>query len=70
MSSEKNRIAQALVRIMHYGGFDGAHHKQWVLDQVARDLLGNEYEDWVARYEEADPETGEKKYEWDVGIPP
>ena len=30
----------ALTFIEHYGGIDGAHHKDWVLDQVARCLNG------------------------------
>ncbi len=30
----------ALHYIGSYGGFDGAHHKDWVLDQVARILHG------------------------------
>lgn len=30
----------ALHFIFQYGGFDGGHHKQWVLDQVAR-ILNN-----------------------------
>jgi hypothetical protein len=30
----------ALHFIERYGGNDGAHHKQWVLDQVARILTG------------------------------
>lgn len=30
----------ALEYISRYGGIDGAHHKQWVLDQVVRILLG------------------------------
>lgn len=30
----------ALTFIERYGSIDGAHHKAWVLDQVARILLG------------------------------
>jgi hypothetical protein len=30
----------AIEYIGRYGYIDGAHHKQWVLDQVARILLG------------------------------
>lgn len=30
----------ALTYIIAYGGIDGAHHKTWVLDQVARILNG------------------------------
>lgn len=30
----------ALLWIERYGGIDGDHHKAWVLDQIARILLG------------------------------
>lgn len=30
----------AMYFIEQYGGFDGAHHKAWVIDQVARLLKG------------------------------
>jgi len=30
----------AMLYIEKYGGIDGAHHKDWVLDQVARILKG------------------------------
>ena len=32
----------ALYYVERYGGIDGAHHKDWVLDQVARILNGAE----------------------------
>ena len=35
-----DRIKDALLYIEMYGGIDGAHHKDWVLDQVARILNG------------------------------
>ena len=38
--SDKTQAQWALDYIMTYGGFDGAHHKDWVLDQVARILHG------------------------------
>lgn len=42
---------------------DGAHHKQWVLDQVLR-MLGNErYSTMILVYEDLG-------YEWDEGIAP
>lgn len=74
MSQE--RIDAALDVILRYGGTDGAHHKQWVLDQVVRALTGTpapraraaktsaEYREWRKRYEDG----GE--YEWDPGTPP
>lgn len=34
------RIRKALDIIAYGGGIDGAHHKQWCLDQVVRALTG------------------------------
>lgn len=34
------RVAKALEFIVKYGSIDGAHHKDWVLDQVTRALTG------------------------------
>lgn len=64
------RIDEALELIHSYGGIDGAHHKQWVLDQVVRKLCDSEesYEAWVSEYQ--DGEDGPDTYEWDVGIAP
>lgn len=43
---------------------DGDHHKQWVLDQVLRMLLGREtYKKW----REVRSKEG---YDWDEGTPP
>jgi hypothetical protein len=53
-----------MVYISEYGYIDGAHHKQWVLDQVARSLLGDGYADWAN--DPADMDC----YEWDTGIAP
>jgi hypothetical protein len=64
-----SRQARLAVEIIHqYGGIDGAHHKQWVLDQVMRALLGDGYAAWVARWESG--EDGPRTYEWDEGIAP
>lgn len=41
----ETRIARALWYIDQYGWIDGAHHKQWVLDQAVRALTGCPYED-------------------------
>lgn len=38
--TDADRIAAALAVIASYGGIDGAHHKQWVLDQAVRCLTG------------------------------
>ncbi|KKN13750.1 hypothetical protein LCGC14_1003000 [marine sediment metagenome] len=61
------QIAAALDFITRFGGIDGAHHKQWVLDQVVRSL-SHDYEAWVKAYE--DGEDGRHTYEWDEGIVP
>ena len=65
MSDEK--IEKALELIHSDGGIDGAHHKQWVLDQLVR-ILSNDYEQWVRSY--MDGEDGPETYKWDEGIAP
>lgn len=34
------RIAKALEFAVEYGSIDGAHHKDWVIDQMVRALTG------------------------------
>jgi hypothetical protein len=41
----------ALHYILKYGGIDGAHHKTWVLDQVARILHGAKITVRIAKWE-------------------
>lgn len=62
---DDERIEKAMALITRYGMIEGAHHKQWVLDQVARELLGEDYAAWVFAMNE-DPEYEE----WDTGIAP
>lgn len=46
---------------------DGAHHKAWVIDQMCRAILGDEYDAWVSKYEkEEDGDT----YTWETGCAP
>ena len=49
-----------------FGGIDGDHHKQWVIDQMLRASLGKEkYEAWVKEM------NSDTDYDpWDVGTPP
>jgi len=62
----EERIAKAAAMIVGRGMTDGAHHKQWCLDQVLRILLTDEqYADLVARIS-AHPDCAS----WDVGIAP
>lgn len=72
------RISNALVIAKQ--NTDGAHHKDWVIDQMVRALFGcpfegdphtggygtnQEYLDWVERFE--DGEDGPKTYIWETG---
>lgn len=41
----ETRMARALYYADRYGYIDGAHHKQWVIDQMVRSLTGCPYED-------------------------
>ena len=58
----------ALELIGQYGGVDGSHHKDWVLDQVARILAGEGYEDWIKVLR--DGEDGPETYGYNEGIAP
>lgn len=68
--SDAKKLAAIEALITRYGGIDGAHHKQWVLDQIVRTATGggDDYADWVRAYEAGD--DGPKTYEWDQGIAP
>jgi len=63
--SSDNRIEEAANIAAKYGEIDGAHHKQWVIDQMLRSLLGADYPAWVQK-QNSDPEYDS----WDVGIAP
>ncbi len=69
MESTK-KINDSLEIILQYGGYDGLHHKQWVLDQVVRKLTGKKYAKWVKEHNGKIDSNGDTEYEWDVGIPP
>jgi molybdopterin biosynthesis enzyme MoaB len=64
--NEQNNAAIDL--IVQYGGTDGAHHKDWVLDQVVRKLAGDNYEQVVKGA--CAGEDGPNTYTWDCGIAP
>lgn len=54
--------------ILQYGMEDGAHHKQWVLDQTLRLLLGERYKSYMRKI---DLDRVENDYgKWDEGIAP
>lgn len=51
--------------IEEWAGIDGSHHKQWLIDQIVRSMLGTGYDGWVKSYND------DEDYEdWDVGIAP
>ena len=58
-----NRIGDVLCLIIDHGMTDGAHHKQWVIDQIARIILKDQYDDWVKSHICINGE-------WDIGIAP
>ena len=58
----------ALDVVWQYGTTDEAHHKQWVIDQMLRALLGNDYDAWIDSLMR--DESGDVVYEWDTGIAP
>lgn len=58
----------ALAIAFEYGLTEGAHHKAWAFDQMCRILLGDEYEEWVAKVETN--ENGERTRKWDQGLVP
>lgn len=78
--SDEQRLDAILVFIGQSGDTDGAHHKQWALDQIVRiatkcknDGLGNyiksaEYHEWIRFH--ADGEDGPNTHEWDEGLTP
>jgi hypothetical protein len=65
---KKERIRAALEVARRYGGIEGAHHKDWVIDQMVRCLTGQKYEQFVAEARQG--EEGPQSYEWNEGIAP
>jgi hypothetical protein len=50
---------------LRYGMIDGCHHKQWVIDQMLREILGDKYDEVLKEY------NADQDYEtWDIGIEP
>ena len=54
--------------IEQFGGIDGEHHKQWVIDQIVQVLTGEDYPEWVADMK--DGEDGPDTFTWEEGIAP
>jgi hypothetical protein len=64
--TKKERAVLDLIKT--YGGFDGSHHKQWLLNEIVQKLTGNGYSEWVKNYQKR--ENGQEIYEWNTGIAP
>jgi hypothetical protein len=62
------RIMDALDLGIRWGVIDGGHHKMWTIDQMIRALLGDDYEQVIAKYNKENIEVGYG--EWDKGIAP
>ncbi|MCK5015896.1 MAG: hypothetical protein KAS32_02400 [Candidatus Peribacteraceae bacterium] len=60
-----NERIDAAVKIgVEMGGFDGSHHKDWVIDQMIRELVGDRYPQLVWDVTDGHPEN------WECGIAP
>ena len=75
--SDKDRMRLHMLRLKHgninervvylalqHGAVEGAHHKQWVIDQTLRLLAGAAYSETISEWETL---TG---LEWDTGVAP
>lgn len=69
-NAEQQKVRDALKLVYDNGGIDGAHHKQWLIDQLVRKLTGTDqsYGAWVMNFKNGD--DGPNTYEWDEGIAP
>jgi len=63
-----DKIDAAIAVAVQYGSIDGAHHKDWVIDQMIRILAGDDYDLIVANAKAG--KDGPETYEWNTGIAP
>ena len=70
MKTPEERIEAALELAFGYGQIDGSHHKQWVIVEMVKELIGDAAE--YAREVEDYKYRGGKElvYDWDEGIAP
>lgn len=67
-AAEKDAIQRrdkALEIAERFGNVRGSHHQAWVIDQMCRVLLGDEYNSWVA-----ETAASREPASWDTGIAP
>ncbi len=65
---ERKIIDKAIDMLIRYGGVDGAHHKDYAIDQALRILCGPRYEEIIK--ESCNGEDGPNTYAHNIGIPP
>jgi hypothetical protein len=69
MTGNSGVVVDMLVVVERYAMIDGGHHKQWVIDQMVRTILGPEqYARWREAYDVASERDGYAQ--WDEGIAP
>ncbi len=66
--TDAEKIRASMDVIERYGQIEGDHHSKWVIDQVARILMGDLYPAWVI--DMRDGEDGPDTYSYDEGIAP
>ncbi len=59
----------ALYFIGRYGGIDGSHHKDWVLDQVAMILNGTQVKIKLAEWTDESGKVVNSEYRVSVSVP-
>jgi 3-methyladenine DNA glycosylase AlkC len=61
--TDSKRIKEAVNMAANFADIDGGHHKDWVIDQMVRLLLGDGYAAFIAEFEE-------DGNQWPEGIAP
>lgn len=62
------KLGIVLEFLLRGGTTDGAHHKQWAIDQAVRVITCGAYKTWVEEVEAA--AGGPELFVWDTGTAP
>lgn len=62
------RCDEAINLASRYGTLQENHHRAWLIDQMCRSLLGDEYGQWIEKLKEQSSDPAE--HQWDEGIAP
>lgn len=63
----KEKIMTCLNYLNKYGGIDGDHHKQWLINKLVL-ILTDDYDSWVKDFQSG--QDGPDTYLWSAGIAP